>query len=209
MEFFIDEQKKNLYERKIAGHVKRVKTLRLVAKFFILLGALSAGIYGLLSFLIPSFAIITVNGVPKKDVECIVNSVLFIIIFYLGLSKICRLLADVFEVGFGVNRVDERISVADGVVKYTYSMNMNPKLNRKTVVTFHLNTISEASWDSSENLLRLYGDIIREECKNCSANQSGKIGQTDCLVIHDYFSPSFMGWLAENKVEIYGYNSEE
>ena len=209
MELQIDERKKNQCVEKMRKYVRKVRAFKSIAKILLFFGILVGGMYALLNTMIPSLSVVMVNDIPKKDISGIVASTSFIAMPCFILSMAFYMLSNVFERRLGINRMDEMVFIAGDSIKYTYRPILNSLSNKKIVVTFHLNKIYEATWDSSTNLLRLYGEIVSEEYDGSSKEQPAKVERLDGFVIRDCFKPSLTEWLSQNRVEIYGYNSDE
>lgn len=202
MELRIDQSKKKQYQKYVAGSIKSVRVIKAISKTLLLIGIIGGGIYAILNFIVPTLSIVTVNGVPQKDISWIIISTSFIVAPCLILSLALNTLSKNLAGGFNSSRVDESIILTEKSIKYSFRQKHQSLSSERRVLTIDFSKISSISFDEKTKLLKLSGEILSEYYDDYKKKKPVDINTLEEFVICDYFSPSLTETLLSKGIKV-------
>ncbi len=202
MELRIDQNKKKQYQKNIAGSIKSVRVIKSIAKILLLIGIIGGGIYAILNFTMPSLSIVTVNGIPQKDISWIIISTSFIVAPCLILSLALNTLWKNLAGGTNSSRVDESLILTGNSFKYSYRQKHHSLSSERRVLLFDFNKIDSITFDKKTKLLKFSGEILSEYYDDYKKKKPVDINTLVEFVICDYFTPSLTETLLSKGIKV-------
>lgn len=192
MELRIDQKKKKQFQKNIAGSLKCVRVIKSIAKILLLIGIIGGGIYAILNFIMPTLSIVTVNGVPQKDIGWIIISTSFIVAPCLILSLALNTLSKNLAGGTNSSRVDESLILAGNTIRYSYRQKHQSLSSERRIISFDLNKIDSITFDEKTRVIIFSGEILSEYFDDYKKKKPVDINTLKEFVICDYFTPSLI-----------------
>ena len=202
MELRIDQGKKKQYQKNIAGSIKSVRVVKAISKILLLIGIIGSGIYAILNFIMPTLSIVTINGVPQKDISWIIISTSFIVAPCLILSLALNTLSKNLAGGSNSSRVDESIILTENSIKYSFRQKHQSLSSERRVLTFDFSKISSITFNEKTKLLKLSGEILSEYYDDYKKKKPIDINTLEEFVICDYFSSGLTETLLSKGIKI-------
>ena len=190
MEFRIEQTKKKQYQKNIAGSLKSVRIIKAIAKILLLIGIVGGGLYAILNYIMPTLSIVTVNGVPQKDISWIIISTSFIVAPCLILSLALNTLSKNLAGGTNSARVDESLILTGSTIKYSYRQKHHSLSSERRVLSIDFNKMDSIVYDEKTHLLKFTGEILSEYYDDYKKRKPVDINTLEEFVICDYFTPS-------------------
>lgn len=202
MELRIDQSKKKQYQKNIASSIKSVRVIKMIAKILLLIGIIGGGIYAVLNFVMPTLSIVTVNGVPQKDISWIIISTSFIVAPCLILSLALNTLSKNLAGGTNSSRVDESLLLTGNTIRYSYRQKHHSLSSERRVLSFDLNKIDSIAFDEKTRIIVFSGEILSEYFDDYKKKKPVDVNTLEEFVICDYFAPSLVETLLTKGVKV-------
>lgn len=202
MEFRIEQTKKKQYQKNIAGSLKSVRIIKAIAKILLLIGIVGGGLYAILNYIMPTLSIVTVNGVPQKDISWIIISTSFIVAPCLILSLALNTLSKNLAGGTNSARVDESLILTGSTIKYSYRQKHHSLSSERRVLSIDFNKMDSIVYDEKTHLLKFTGEILSEYYDDYKKRKPVDINTLEEFVICDYFTPSLTEALLSKGIEV-------
>lgn len=202
MELRIDQAKKKQYQKNIAGSIRSVRVIKMIAKVLLLIGIIGGGIYAVLNFVMPTLSIVTVNGVPQKDISWIVISTSFIVAPCLILSLALNTLSKNLAGGTNSSRVDESLLLTGNTIRYSYRQKHHSLSSERRVLSFDLNKMDSIAFDEKTRIIVFSGEILSEYFDDYKKKKTVDVNTLEEFVICDYFAPSLVETLLAKGVKV-------
>ena len=202
MEFRIEQTKKKQYQKNIAGSLKSVRIIKAIAKILLLIGIVGGGLYAILNYIMPTLSIVTVNGVPQKDISWIIISTSFIVAPCLILSLALNTLSKNLAGGTNSARVDESLILTGSTIKYSYRQKHHSLSSERRVLSIDFNKMDSIVYDEKTHLLKFTGEILSEYYDDYKKRKPVDINTLEEFVICDYFTPIFTEDLISKAIKV-------
>ena len=202
MEFRIEQTKKKQYQKNIAGSLKSVRIIKAIAKILLLIGIVGGGLYAILNYIMPTLSIVTVNGVPQKDISWIIISTSFIVAPCLILSLALNTLSKNLAGGTNSARVDESLILTGSTIKYSYRQKHHSLSSERRVLSIDFNKMVSIVYDEKTHLLKFTGEILSEYYDDYKKRKPVDINTLEEFVICDYFTPSLTEALLSKGIKV-------
>lgn len=202
MEFRIEQTKKKQYQKNIAGSLKGVRIIKAIAKILLLIGIVGGGLYAILNYIMPTLSIVTVNGVPQKDISWIIISTSFIVAPCLILSLALNTLSKNLAGGTNSARVDESLILTGNTIKYSYRQKHHSLSSERRVLSIDFNKMDSIVYDEKTHLLKFTGEILSEYYDDYKKRKPVDINTLEEFVICDYFTPSLTEALLSKGIKV-------
>ena len=202
MEFRIEQTKKKQYQKNIAGSLKSVRIIKAIAKILLLIGIVGGGLYAILNYIMPTLSIVTVNGVPQKDISWIIISTSFIVAPCLILSLALNTLSKNLAGGTNSARVDESLILTGSSIKYSYRQKHHSLSSERRVLSIDFNKMDSIVYDEKTHLLKFTGEILSEYYDDYKKRKPVDINTLEEFVICDYFTPSLTEALLSKGIKV-------
>lgn len=202
MEFRIEQTKKKQYQKNIAGSLKSVRIIKAIAKILLLIGIVGGGLYAILNYIMPTLSIVTVNGVPQKDISWIIISTSFIVAPCLILSLALNTLSKNLAGGTNSARVDESLILTGSTIKYSYRQKHHSLSSERRVLSIDFNKMDSIVYDEKTHLLKFTGEILSEYYDDYKKRKPVDINTLEEFVICDYFTPSLTEALLSKGIKV-------
>lgn len=202
MEFRIKQTKKKQFQKNIAGSLKSVRVIKVIANILLLIGIVGGGLYAILNYIMPTLSIVTVNGVPEKDISWIIISTSFIVAPCLILSLALNTLSKNLTGGTNSARVDESLILTGNTIKYSYRQKHNSLSSERRVLSIDFNKMDSIVYDKKTHLLKFTGEILSEYYDDYKKKKTVDINTLEEFVICDYFTPSLTETLLSMGIKV-------
>lgn len=202
MELSIDQSKKKQYQKYVAGSLKSVRVIKAISGTLLLIGVIGGGIYAIFNFIVPTLSIVTVNGVPRKDISWIIISTSFIVAPCLILSLALDTLSKNLAGGSNSSRIDESIILTEKSIIYSFRQKHQSLSSERRVLTFDFSKISSITFDEKTKLLKFTGEIHSEYYDDYKKKKPVDINTLEEFVICDYFSPNLTETLLSKGIKV-------
>lgn len=202
MELYIDAKKKIALQKAIAHNIRSVRIIMMISKVLLLVGIIGGGLYALLNGLMPGLSMVTVNGVPQKDIGWIIISTSFIVAPCLIFSACLKALANNLASGNNAARVDESLLIADNKIRYSFRIKYQSTSSERRVITVDFSKIRDLTFDDTTGILHFTGEILSEYFDDYRNQNPVHTADLDEFMICDYFTPSLKETLKSKGVKV-------
>ena len=202
LELSVDALKKKRLQSNVAGSLKAVRIIKIIAKILMYIGIFGGGAYALLNFLIPSWSLVSVRGVLQKNISWIIISTSFISVPTLLPALLLNILASNLAGVSNSARMEEHLVITDENICYSYREKHQMMPSERFVIKIGFDQIDSVTFEDNTNLMLFTGKIRREYFDSYPKSKPAKITTLDEFTICDYFSPSLKEVLLNKKIHI-------